>query len=130
MWSCIVRARTNTPRRGWHYGSTSAGSPACGRCWGGSMPGRIENFRWTHIPVRRRNKEPAASARSPEVFIMKAIRVHQFGGPEVMKLEELPDPKPGPGQVLLRVKAIGVNPGDTYRRAGNAAVKPTLPYTP
>src|ERR1043166_159153 len=62
--------------------------------------------------------------------IMKAIRVHEFSGPEVMRLEEIPDPKPGPGQVLVRVKAIGVNPVDTYRRAGNAAVKPTLPYTP
>src|ERR1051325_7316002 len=62
--------------------------------------------------------------------IMKAIRVHEFSGPEVMRLEEIPDPKPGPGQVLVRVKATGVNPVDTYRRAGNAAIKPPLPYIP
>ena len=61
---------------------------------------------------------------------MKAIRVHQFGGPEVMKLEDVPDPKPAPGQVVVRVHATGVNPVDTYRRAGNAVPKQSLPYTP
>ena len=61
---------------------------------------------------------------------MKAIRVHAFGGPEVLKLEELPDPKPGAGQVLVRLKAIGVNPVDTYRRAGSTPAKPPLPYIP
>ena len=61
---------------------------------------------------------------------MKAIRVHETGGPEVMKLEEVPDLKPGPGQVVVRVKAAGVNPVDTYIRAGAHAVKPPLPYTP
>ncbi|TAK05513.1 MAG: NADPH:quinone reductase [Candidatus Manganitrophaceae bacterium] len=60
---------------------------------------------------------------------MKAIRVHQFGGPEVLKLEEVPDLRPGRGEVLVRIKAIGVNPVDTYRRAGS---NPDLlrPYTP
>jgi NADPH2:quinone reductase len=61
---------------------------------------------------------------------MKAIRVHQFGGPEVLKLEEVPIPKPDSGQVLLRVRAVGVNPYDTYMRAGTYAIKPPLPYTP
>src|SRR5579875_1626914 len=61
---------------------------------------------------------------------MKAIRVHQFGGPEVMKLEELPDLHPGPGEVVVRVKAVGVNPVDTYIRSGAYASKPALPYTP
>jgi len=61
---------------------------------------------------------------------MKAIRVHQFGGPEVLKLEEVPTPKPDSGQVLLRVRAVGVNPYDTYMRAGTYAIKPPLPYTP
>ena len=49
---------------------------------------------------------------------MKAIRVHEFGGPQVMKLEDVPDPKVGPGQVLVRVHAAGVNPVDTYMRSG------------
>jgi len=61
---------------------------------------------------------------------MKAIRVHQFGGPEALKLDEIPTPKPDAGQVLVRVRAVGVNPYDTYMRAGTYAIKPHLPYTP
>ncbi len=61
---------------------------------------------------------------------MKAIRVHEFGGPEVMKLEEIPDLKPGEGQVVVRVKAAGVNPFEAYMRAGTYPRKPALPFTP
>jgi len=61
---------------------------------------------------------------------MKAIQVHQFGGPEVLAVHEVPTPKPGPGEVLVRVRAAGVNPYDTYMRNGAYAVKPALPYTP
>lgn len=61
---------------------------------------------------------------------MKAIRVHQFGDPSVMKLEDIPDPSPGAGQVLIDVKAAGVNPVDTYIRTGQYAFLPPLPYTP
>src|SRR5581483_3165929 len=61
---------------------------------------------------------------------MKAIRVREFGPPEVMKLEEVADLTPGAGQVLVRVKAAGVNPVDTYIRSGTYALKPSLPYTP
>ena len=61
---------------------------------------------------------------------MKAIVVHEFGGPEVLKLEEIPTPKPTAGQVLVRIHGAGVNPYDTYMRAGTYAVKPPLPYTP
>jgi len=60
---------------------------------------------------------------------MQAIRIHEFGGPEVMRLEEVPELKPGPGQVVVQLKAVGVNPVDTYIRAGvyNA---PPFPFTP
>ena len=61
---------------------------------------------------------------------MKAIQVHKFGGPEELKLEEIPTPKPAADQVLVRIHAAGVNPYDTYMRAGTYAVKPPLPYTP
>src|SRR5215813_10295785 len=61
---------------------------------------------------------------------MKAIRVHEFGGPEVLKLEDAPTPKPSAGEVLVRIRAAGVNPYDIYMRAGTYALKPPLPYTP
>jgi NADPH:quinone reductase len=61
---------------------------------------------------------------------MKAIRVHQFGNPSVMKLEEVPDPSADAGQVVVDVKAAGVNPVDTYIRSGQYASLPPLPYTP
>jgi NADPH2:quinone reductase len=61
---------------------------------------------------------------------MKAIRVHEFGGPELLKLEEVATPKPAAGEVLVRIHAAGVNPYDTYMRAGTYALKPSLPYTP
>ena len=49
---------------------------------------------------------------------MKAVVVHQYGGPEVLKFEEYPDPVPGAGEVLVRVAASSVNPIDYKRRAG------------
>jgi NADPH2:quinone reductase len=61
---------------------------------------------------------------------MKAIRVEEFGGPEVMRVREVPDPVAAPGQVLVRVRASGVNPVDVYIRSGTYAFKPALPYTP
>jgi len=61
---------------------------------------------------------------------MKAIVVREFGGPEVLKLEEVPHPKPGAGEVLVRIRAAGVNPVDAYIHTGTYARKPPLPYTP
>jgi len=61
---------------------------------------------------------------------MKAIRVHEFGGPEVLRLEDAPDLIPAADQVLVRIRAAGVNPVDAYIRTGSYARKPSLPYTP
>ena len=71
---------------------------------------------------------------------MRAIRIHKYGGPEVMQLEELPTPVPGPGQVLVRVQASSVNfldvlkrrgqlVGQAFYRRGAAADEPDLPAT-
>jgi NADPH:quinone reductase-like Zn-dependent oxidoreductase len=49
---------------------------------------------------------------------MKAAVIHGYGGPEVLSYEEMPDPAPGPGEVLVRVAAAGINPVDTYQRSG------------
>lgn len=59
---------------------------------------------------------------------MQAIRIHQQGDPEVMQLEELPTPEPGPGQALVKVAAIGVNFLDIYQRSGLYPM--TLPFIP
>lgn len=61
---------------------------------------------------------------------MKAVVVREFGAPEVLQIEGVPDPTPGPAQVLVRVKAVGVNPVETYIRTAAYVKKPNLPYTP
>jgi NADPH:quinone reductase-like Zn-dependent oxidoreductase len=67
---------------------------------------------------------------------MKAVRVHEFGGPEVLTYEEVPRPSPAGGEVLVRVRAAGVNPPDWYRRVGYTNIPehmrpapPALPLT-
>jgi len=61
---------------------------------------------------------------------MKAIRVSEYGGPSVLRLEEVPTPPPGANQVLVRVHAAGINPVDTYLRSNTDNRGPKLPYTP
>ncbi len=61
---------------------------------------------------------------------MKIIEVSEFGGPEVMQLVEKPAPQPAGGEVLVLVKAVGINPVETYIRAGTYPLLPELPYTP
>jgi NADPH:quinone reductase len=61
---------------------------------------------------------------------MKAIQISEFGGPEVMKLVELPDPTPGPGEVLLDVRAIGINYADTHQTENSYLSQQTLPLIP
>src|SRR6187397_1315866 len=61
---------------------------------------------------------------------MRSIVVREFGTPEVMRVETVPDPAPSASQVLVRVHSVGVNPVDTYIRSGVYARKPPLPYVP
>jgi NADPH:quinone reductase-like Zn-dependent oxidoreductase len=60
---------------------------------------------------------------------MMAWRVHDFGSPEAMKFESVPKPAPGPGEVLIKVKAAGVGPWDGWIRAGKSALPQPLPLT-
>jgi NADPH2:quinone reductase len=61
---------------------------------------------------------------------MRAIRVSEFGPPEVLEIGEVPLPEPGDGEYVVRIFAAGVNPVDAYIRSGTYARKPALPYTP
>ncbi len=61
---------------------------------------------------------------------MEAIRINEFGDPGVMKLETGADLRVSGGQILVDIRAAGVNPVDTYIRAGTYAMKPDLPFTP
>src|SRR5437764_11106403 len=60
---------------------------------------------------------------------MAAGRVHRFGPPEVITLEDIERPTPGPGQVLVRVAAAGVGPWDAWIRAGRSVLPQPLPLT-
>ncbi|MGD0107666.1 MAG: alcohol dehydrogenase catalytic domain-containing protein, partial [Rhodopila sp.] len=59
----------------------------------------------------------------------KASRIHRFGGPEVITLEDMIPPGPGDGEVLVRVKAAGVGPWDAWVRAGSSVLPQPLPLT-
>jgi NADPH2:quinone reductase len=61
---------------------------------------------------------------------MRAVRVHEFGEPDVLQVEEVPRPEPVQGEVLVRVQAAGVNPFEAYVREGRYTELPALPYTP
>jgi hypothetical protein len=87
--------------------------------------GRIYSLRKLPSPVVLR-----ASLGFAEVLKMKAIRAHAFGGPDVLQLDDVIDPIPGPGEVVIDVRAAGINPADTYMRNGTYAIVPKLPYIP
>jgi NADPH2:quinone reductase len=58
---------------------------------------------------------------------MRALRIHKFGGPDNLKLEDIPIPSVGNSEILVRVHAAGINPVDTYIREGAYALLPKLP---
>src|ERR1700730_14100992 len=61
---------------------------------------------------------------------MRAIQMSEFGGPEVLRTVELPDPQPGPEEVLIRVTRAGINFADTHTRTNSYVQKATLPLIP
>jgi NADPH:quinone reductase-like Zn-dependent oxidoreductase len=71
----------------------------------------------------------SAQGNTPLLTPSKASRIHQFGGPEVITLEDMVPPDPGEGEVLVRVKAAGVGPWDGWIRAGQSALPQPLPLT-
>ena len=60
---------------------------------------------------------------------MKAVRIHRFGGPEVIRIEDIPKPVPNAGEVVVKVEAAGVGPWDALIRRGDSALPQTLPLT-
>jgi NADPH:quinone reductase len=84
-----------------------------------------------HAPELSRTVSNVVVSVVDTPIVAPAVVVSRFGGPEVLTVsDERPVPSVGPGQVLIRVHAVGVNPVDTYIRSGAYARLPTLPYTP
>jgi NADPH:quinone reductase-like Zn-dependent oxidoreductase len=83
--------------------------------------------RSTH-PARQQSKKKRS--RSGSVELMKAVRIHNYGGPEVLQYEDAPSPRPAFGEVLIRVHAAGVNPADWKIREGHLQqlVQHNLPF--
>jgi hypothetical protein len=71
----------------------------------------------------------APSNRERERYIMKAARVHRFGPPEVITIDETATPLPGDDEILVRVAACGVGPWDAWVRAGKSVIEQPLPLT-
>src|SRR5689334_25097347 len=61
---------------------------------------------------------------------MRAIQAQEFGGPEVLRLVDIPVPEPGPGEVLVRVSRAGINYADTHQRRNEYLAKAELPLIP
>ena len=61
---------------------------------------------------------------------MRAIQMTEFGGPEVLRLVELPDPEPAPGEALIKVTRAGINFADTHTRTNSYVQRATLPLIP
>jgi NADPH2:quinone reductase len=78
----------------------------------------------------RAARQQSENSHTHRPTAMKAIRVAQFGEPEVLQLAEVPDLEPEAGQVVVQLQAIGINPVETYIRSGKYAKLPPLPYTP
>ena len=60
---------------------------------------------------------------------MKAVRIHRFGPPEVISLDDVPKPEPGRGEVVVRVNAAGIGPWDALIRRGESVLEQPLPLT-
>src|ERR1043166_6112758 len=142
--SCFASAASGRP-------NTGAATYSCPAPRGGGgrdrRPQRLERVRTTaravvhddrvaglqHVPGDRQSH--AAETDDPDVHVepsfkfpgMKAIRVHTPGGPEALRLDDVPEPRPEPGQAVVKIEAAGVNFIDVYQRTG--LYKVALPFT-
>jgi hypothetical protein len=71
-----------------------------------------------YLPIKRWLNQPVDQ---PGRFVMRAIVIKQYGGPEVLAIEERPDPKPQAGHVVIEVKAFGLNHAEVYFRQATGA---------
>jgi hypothetical protein len=79
---------------------------------------RVEGCCDDHLPVMNCQLTGARHRGSRTEAMLKAVCFTQFGGPEVLEMDELPDPHPGPAQVRVAVRAVGINPTDWEQRSG------------
>src|SRR4051794_30210929 len=118
----VTRSRSSSPvTASWPPPISAAtrvvtGLPPSASCWRWNLPHR-------RFPSTRRPPDPA---HPTETIMIKAIRIHSPGGPEVMKWEDVPRPEPGTGEALLRQEAVGLNYIDVYFRSGLYKA-PTMP---
>src|SRR5919202_1252821 len=69
-------------------------------------------------PEKAGSGNPKFPIPNPGRSMMRAVRIHEQGGPEVMRVEEVPVPQPRAGEALVRLEAVGVNFLDVYKRSG------------
>src|SRR5271163_2223778 len=122
-WSRVLTARGSSASRAQKW----AAAASCMYMFTAKMAPRVLRSAVMWYPSRAAQCVLPFDGRS----VVKRIRVYEYGGPEVLKIEEAEDLRPETGEVLIRVKAAGVNPYDTYARSGNYGARtPTLPFTP
>src|SRR6266704_2593551 len=87
-------------------------------------------FRWVERPARQRVRPWTISVlilSNGRIPMIRSVRIHEFGGADVLKIEDAAVREPGPGQVRLRIHAVGLNRTEVTLRSGRSPVKPSLP---
>src|SRR2546426_6882586 len=80
-------------------------------------------FEWTVVQNFETHREPQMRREN----MIRSVRIHEFGGPEVLRIEEVEVEEPGEGEVRIRIRAIGINRTEILLRSGRSPAKPLLP---